>query len=163
MAEPATAFQVAPIDVVLRLLFAIACGGVLGFERQMKHKAAGLRTHMMVSLGAATFTLVSLHLVVAEGGARGEVTRIVQGITAGIGFLGGGSIVHSHGSIEGITTASSIWVVGAIGIACGGGAYVLAGATAVLAVTILWALGAIESRLVKETRAAARRTTSGGE
>jgi putative Mg2+ transporter-C (MgtC) family protein len=152
MPEAATAFQLAPIDVVLRLVFAIACGGVLGFERQIKHKAAGLRTHMMVSLGAATFTLVSLHLVVAQGGARSEATRIVQGITAGIGFLGGGSIVHSHGSIEGITTASSIWVVGAIGIACGAGAYVLAGASAILAVTILWGLGAIEDRLLKGRR-----------
>lgn len=134
-------------DLVARLLFAMICGGLLGFEREMRHKAAGLRTHMMVSLGAAAFTLVSLELVgaaVAEHAARGDPTRIVQGITAGIGFLGGGCIVHSGGSIEGITTAASIWVVGAIGIACGSGAYLLATVTAVLAFAILSVLGVVE-------------------
>jgi putative Mg2+ transporter-C (MgtC) family protein len=145
-------FPISATDLVARLLVAMICGALLGFDREMRHKAAGLRTHMMVSLGAASFTLAALHLAAvaaAVHGPFGDPTRIIQGITAGVGFLGGGSIVRARGTIEGITTASSIWVVGAVGLACGGGAYLLAGVTAVLAFVTLRLLGVIERRLLQ--------------
>jgi putative Mg2+ transporter-C (MgtC) family protein len=150
MVETATSFALSSADVVGRLLLALVYGALLGLERELRHKPAGLRTHMMVSLGAASFTLVSLQLVAAataQHGLRSDPIRIVEGVTAGVGFLGGGSIIQSRGSVEGITTAAGMWVVGAIGIACGAGAYLLAMVTAILAFTILWVLGAIEHRL----------------
>lgn len=136
-------------EVVSRLALALVYGGLLGWEREAKKKPAGLRTHMMVSLGAAAFTLVSFELAAAareRDGMASDPIRIVEGVTAGVGFLGAGSIIQSRGSVEGVTTAAGLWVVGAIGIACGGGHYLLATTTAVLAFVILAGLGLIESR-----------------
>jgi putative Mg2+ transporter-C (MgtC) family protein len=136
-------------EVVGRLALALLYGGLLGWEREVKQKPAGLRTHMMVSLGSAAFTLVSFELAAAardRNGMTSDPIRIVEGVTAGVGFLGAGSIIQSRGSVEGITTAAGLWVVGAIGIACGGGHYVLATTTAVLAFVILAGLGIMERR-----------------
>jgi putative Mg2+ transporter-C (MgtC) family protein len=140
---------VSPGEVVTRLGLALLYGALLGWEREIRQKPAGLRTHMMVSLGSAAFTLVSFELAAAahaRGGMASDPIRIVEGVTAGIGFLGAGSIIQSRGSVEGITTAAGLWVVGAIGIACGGGHYVLATTTAVLAFAILAGLGIMERR-----------------
>ena len=136
-------------DIVSRLALALVYGGLIGWEREARNKPAGLRTHMMVSLGSAAFTLVSFELAAAaaeRGGMASDPIRIVEGVTAGIGFLGAGSIIQGRGSVEGVTTAAGLWVVGAIGIACGGGHYLLATTTAVLAFVILAGLGFIESR-----------------
>jgi putative Mg2+ transporter-C (MgtC) family protein len=136
-------------EVVTRLTLALVYGGLIGWEREVQKKPAGLRTHMMVSLGSAAFTLVSFELAAAareRDGMPSDPIRIVEGVTAGIGFLGGGSIIQSRGSVEGITTAAGLWVVGAIGIACGGGHYVLATTTALLAFAILACLGLVERR-----------------
>ncbi len=136
-------------ELVTRLVVALLYGGLIGWEREFRNKPAGLRTHMMVSLGSASFTLVSFELAAAAAGERGgggDPIRIVEGVTAGIGFLGAGSIIQSRGAVEGVTTAAGLWVVGAIGIACGGGHYVLATTTAVLAFLILAALGLLERK-----------------
>lgn len=141
-------------EVVTRLGLALLFGGALGAEREAMQKPAGLRTHMMVSLGSAAFTLVSFELAAAagqSGGMHGDPIRIVEGVTAGVGFLGAGSIIQGRGSVEGITTAAGLWVVGAIGIACGGGHYLLATTTAVLAFAILAGLGFIESRAKRDS------------
>jgi putative Mg2+ transporter-C (MgtC) family protein len=138
-------------EIVLRLTLAVVFGGIIGWERESKRKPAGLRTHMMVSLGAATFTLILLELYISalEGNPNSNVDplRIIEAIVGGVGFLGAGSIIQSRGSVEGITTAAGIWVVGGVGLACGGGQYVIALVTVVFAFVILTILGYIESRI----------------
>jgi putative Mg2+ transporter-C (MgtC) family protein len=125
-------------ELLARLVLAAIMGGIVGWERETKDKPAGLRTHMMVAVGAATFTLATLQLfILAEPNASSDPTRIVEGVVGGIGFLGAGQIIQSRGSVHGVTTAAGIWVVGAIGVACGIGHYVLAGATVTLAFVIL--------------------------
>jgi len=129
-----------PLDMLLRLTLAAVMGAVVGWERERLDKPAGLRTHMMVSLGAATFTLATLQLflmVEGEPQGRSDPVRLVEGIVGGIGFLGAGQIIQSRGSVQGVTTAAGIWVVGAVGIACGIGHYALAAMTVGLAVIIL--------------------------
>src|SRR5437660_1214199 len=94
--------------VALRLLIAALLGSVVGIQRERSHKAAGLRTHMLVALGSAVFTIVPL-----EGGAsEADVTRVIQGIAAGVGFLGGGVILKlpEHARVHGLTTAAGIWL-----------------------------------------------------
>jgi putative Mg2+ transporter-C (MgtC) family protein len=105
--------------VVLRLSCAAVLGGLIGFERERAGKAAGIRTHMMVALGAALFVLVPT----VAGLEPGDLSRVIQGIAAGMGFLGGGTILKrtSESDIEGLTSAATIWFTGAIGIAVGVG------------------------------------------
>ena len=112
-----------------------ALGGVLGYERESKGKAAGLRTHMLVALGAAIFVLVPQQM----GGGDAEISRIVQGLVAGIGFLGAGAIVKGKPGeeIEGLTTAASIWMTAAIGMTAGLGREATAIVSTVLAIFVL--------------------------
>ena len=139
-----------PGDVVLRLSLASLLGGLIGWDREAENKAAGLRTHMLVSLGSAIFTLAALQLsdLHAEaGGQRGDPTRLLQGLVTGIGFLGAGQIIQSRGEIvSGITTAAGIWVVGSIGVACGGGSYFLGGVSVAFVLVILRGIHWIEQR-----------------
>jgi putative Mg2+ transporter-C (MgtC) family protein len=113
-------FAFPPIDeivnVVVRLMLAATLAGVLGMERESMGKAAGLRTHMLVALGAALFVLV-----VAPLGVAGDVSRVIQGVAAGIGFIGAGSILKhvDRGEVTGLTTAASIWMTAAIGVTAG--------------------------------------------
>src|SRR5262249_44838426 len=105
--------------VVVRLGMAILVGGVVGYERQKEGKAAGVRTHMLVALGAAIFVLVPL-----EAGMKvGDLSRVIQGLAAGIGFLGGGTIVKlsTTAEVKGLTSAASIWLTASIGMAAGAG------------------------------------------
>jgi putative Mg2+ transporter-C (MgtC) family protein len=108
-----------------------ALGALIGWQREKAHKPAGLRTHILIAMGAALFTAISVNVA-------GDTTmRIAAGVVAGIGFLGAGAIVHRSHAIEGLTTAASIWVVAAIGMACGVGLYLVAIAVAVVAFLIL--------------------------
>jgi putative Mg2+ transporter-C (MgtC) family protein len=128
------------VDQALRLLVAAVLGGLVGYDRERLRKAAGLRTNILVSLGAAGFTLAAGAFVTEGSGA--DPTRIVTGVATGIGFLGAGSILRDkEGHVEGVTTAAGIWVVGAIGVACGGGFYVIAATITLLALFILAVLG----------------------
>lgn len=144
-----------PLDLATRLGVAVFLGGVLGFERECRSKPAGLRTHMMVALGAACFTLTAFGLVreVASGlpvdTTAVDPTRVVQGIIGGIGFLGAGAIIRTQGNVEGLTTAGSIWLSGAVGISAGAGNFLLAGLSVVLAVGVLLVLGWLQHQ-VKE-------------
>lgn len=128
--------QVARIS--LRLLIAAILGGVLGFEREQMGKAAGLRTHMLVALGAAMFVLVPKHAGVSDA----ELTRVLQGIVIGIGFLGTGTIIKGSddAAIQGLTTAAGIWLTAAIGVAAGMGREATAVLSTVLALIILYTL-----------------------
>src|SRR4051812_12546104 len=113
-------------DALLRLAVAAALGGAVGVERELRDREAGIRTHLLVSLGSALFTLVSaygFHEFLASGDAvvRADPTRIAAQIVTGIGFLGAGAIIREGLSVRGLTTAATLWVVAAIGMACGAG------------------------------------------
>src|SRR4051795_10375895 len=126
--------------VLLRLLIAALLGGAIGFERELRERQAGLRTHLVVSVGSALFTLVSAYgfnEFLTSGGAlvRTDPTRIAAQIVSGIGFLGAGAIIRQGLSVRGLTTAATLWLVAGIGMACGAGFYsaaVIATAGAIL-------------------------------
>jgi putative Mg2+ transporter-C (MgtC) family protein len=136
-------------EIALRLAVAIGLGGVLGLEREWHGKPAGLRTHMMVSLGSASFTVVALEVYgeLIAGGTdlvRPDPLRIIEGIIGGIGFLGAGSIIQSRGSVEGLTTAGSLWFVGSVGVAVGTGNYGIAAIAVVMGLVVLQVIGYVE-------------------
>lgn len=128
--------------VALRLMLAAALGGILGFEREQKGKSAGLRTHMLVALGAALFILVPQQ----AGATQGDLTRVLQGLVAGVGFLGAGAILKqtSEAQVHGLTTAANIWLTAAIGVAAGLGREATAVLSTLLALGILSLLPHIE-------------------
>ncbi len=144
-------------EIVARLLLAVVLGGVVGWQREWTGKEAGLRTHMLVALGAAMFTLAAL-IVTADPGERtaADTTRVVQGIAAGIGFLGAGQLLQSRGEVRGITTAAGIWVVGSVGAACGIGHYALATAGTLLVFFVLHVVGWLEQVAVRRRSGKAR-------
>lgn len=120
----------------LRLFVAVVLGGVLGIERQLHGRWAGIRTHMMVSLGAAIFTIAALMTAPNDSN---DVTRVIQGVAAGIGFLGAGTILKLSTEVEvkGLTTASSIWLAAALGTVAGLGQYALAAAAGLMSLLVL--------------------------
>jgi putative Mg2+ transporter-C (MgtC) family protein len=137
------------IEIAIRLLAAVLIGACIGIDREIRRKPAGMRTHALVSLGAALVMLI----VVRTGPGTFEhvdaVSRAVQGIIAGVGFLGGGAILKSseHDIVHGLTTAASIWVVASLGMACGMGQWVAALISLALALLVLIAGEPVE-RLV---------------
>lgn len=132
--------------IVVRLSLAALLGGILGFEREFQGKAAGIRTHMLVSLGAALFVLVPQQ----AGMATADMSRVLQGVIAGIGFLGAGAIIkhkEEPGHVQGLTTAAGIWMTAAIGVACGLGREATAVLSMLLALVILtWVPHLFEGR-----------------
>lgn len=130
--------EIIEIEVLSKLLLAVALGALVGFERQLKHRPAGLRTHMLVSLGATIFAIISLAFDI-------EPSRIAAGVVAGIGFLGAGSIIAHRGSIRGITSAATLWVVAGIGLGVGVGQYFIAIVGAIFVFAILQ-LGRLEKK-----------------
>jgi putative Mg2+ transporter-C (MgtC) family protein len=134
-----------PLDqTILRLTVAALLGAVIGVERDLRRRPAGIRTSLFVSLGAALFTLLS-GVIAQQFGDSGS-TRIASNIVQGIGFLGAGAILRESGSIVGMTTAATIWVEAAIGMAVGAGLYAVAGFSTVLVLIALVALGWCEER-----------------
>src|SRR5688572_11926557 len=130
-------------DTVLRLLFAAFLGGVIGLERELKGKPAGLRTNMFICFGAAMFTILSERLA----GGAGDHTRIAAQIIPGIGFIGAGSILHSRGGVQGLTTAATLFVVASVGMAVGGGLFMMAMFATIVILLTLHILGYMERRL----------------
>ncbi len=128
---------------LVRLLIAAALGSAIGLERELRHKAAGLRTNMFICFGSALFTILSEVFAQHWGG---DHTRIAAQIIPGIGFIGAGSILHSRGGVSGLTTAATIFVVASIGMATGGGLYVLALFATIILLLGLLILGKVESR-----------------
>ncbi|MFH1237226.1 MAG: MgtC/SapB family protein [Candidatus Aenigmatarchaeota archaeon] len=121
------------IEIVVKLVVAAGLGLILGFEREMHKRPAGLRTHSLICMGAALFTVLSMSIV----GENVDASRIAAGIVTGIGFIGGGMIFKSDDRVIGLTTAAEIWVVGAIGIAVGVGYYFAAGVATAIVLFIL--------------------------
>jgi len=129
---------------IARLLVAAVLGGMIGLERELRHKPAGLRTNMFICFGAAMFTLLSDELAVVH---LGDHTRIAAQIIPGIGFIGAGSILHERGSVTGLTTAATLFVVASIGMAVGGGLYLTAVFATALILLALALLGRLEQHL----------------
>src|SRR6266568_2854652 len=141
-------------EVLGRLVLAAALGSVLGFERELREREAGFRTHMLVSLGSALFTIVSAYgfrEFLVHGGSlvRTDPTRIAAQIVSGIGFLGAGAINRQGLSVRGLTTAASLWLVAAIGMASGAGYYSAALITTGLALLTLGPLRIVAFRVVR--------------
>ena len=143
------------VELVLRLLLAAVLAGAIGLEREVRDQPAGFRTHMLVSLGACLFAVISAYgwVPFTEDNPgvliRVDPTRIAAQIVTGIGFLGAGAILRSGMSVRGLTTAASLWVVAAIGAAIGLGSYVVGAATALIALLTLLFLRPLRQRLVR--------------
>ena len=127
---------------MVRLVLAAVLGGIIGLERELKHRPAGLRTNMFICFGAAMFTILSTELA-GEWGI-GDHTRIAAQIIPGIGFIGAGSILHDKGGVSGLTTAATLFVVASIGMAAGGGLYLMAIFSTMLIYLALHVLGFLE-------------------
>jgi putative Mg2+ transporter-C (MgtC) family protein len=123
------------LEMVLRLLLATALGAIIGYQRERAGKVAGLRTIVLICVGAALFTLTSMYAF----GAKADPSRIAAGIVAGVGFLGAGAIIRrGEGAVAGLTTAATIWAAAGIGIAAGAGFYLIAAvATAIILIILL--------------------------
>lgn len=139
------------LEALARLGLAAGLGLVLGLDREVKNKPVGIRGYMLVALGAAGFSLLSMELVlsstVGEQGVMIDPSRVIQGLVGGIGFLGAGAIIHREAGVRGVATGASIWVAGAIGMACGFGSYMLAIVMTVLAAAILVVMGFLRQKL----------------
>src|SRR4030042_594000 len=127
---------------IAAILLAVFCGAVIGLERQLKHKPAGLRTNILICLGAAVFTIISARMA----GDKDAITRIAAQIVTGVGFLGAGAVIQDRGGIHGLTPAATIWLVASVGMACGKKLYYLAVITTVLAIVVLLGLARVERR-----------------
>jgi putative Mg2+ transporter-C (MgtC) family protein len=144
-------------EVLLRIVLAGVLGGAIGAEREIREREAGLRTHMLVAVGAALFTIVSAYAWTdfqfsTREGITFDPTRIAAQVVTGIGFLGAGAIIRQGLSIRGLTTAASLWVVAAIGMASGAGYYSAAVITTVLVLVSLWPLRILAFRIFERIR-----------
>jgi putative Mg2+ transporter-C (MgtC) family protein len=144
------------LSVLAKLLLATILGGAIGLEREMAGKPAGLRTNILICIGAALFTQLSLDLArvayTPDGRPFGDTTRIAAQIVSGIGFLGAGAILHGEGAVVGLTTAATVWVVAAVGAAVGAGAFIDAAGGTVLIMLVLVGLRPVERKLSTKRR-----------
>jgi putative Mg2+ transporter-C (MgtC) family protein len=142
-------------EIVIRMLVAAVFGGLIGVEREFRDQAAGFRTHILVSVGSAAFTLASVYgfeeFVTGDGASNAsfDPSRVAAQIVAGVGFLGAGAILRHGATVRGLTTAASLWAVAAIGMASGLGRYDLAVATTVVVIVSLYLLRFIEHMLIR--------------
>ena len=132
-------------EAMLRLALAGVLGGMIGLERELREREAGLRTHLLVAVGAALFTIVGAY---GFGGIRIDPTRIAAQVVTGIGFLGAGAIIRQGFSIRGLTTAATLWVVAAVGLAAGAGYYSAAVISTGLVLLALWPLRIVAYRIL---------------
>ena len=140
--------EVLRLDLLGKLALATFLGGVIGWEREASGKAAGLRTNILICVGAALLTELSIHFsTIPDGVPRWDPARISAQIVSGIGFLGAGTILQSKGTVTGLTTAATLWVVAAIGMSAGAGTFVEATGTTLLVLVVLWPLGWVEDRI----------------
>lgn len=149
--------DISALEIVVRLALAAVLGGAVGAERELRDRGAGFRTHLLVSVGAALFTLVSAYAWTdwrfsASSGLTLDPTRIAAQIVSGIGFLGAGAIIRQGFSVRGLTTAATLWVCAAIGMAAGVGYYEAAIATTALVLVTLWPLRILANRVFARVR-----------
>lgn len=153
---PEVGFMIEPLsmqDLVLRAAVATAMGLAIGYNRERRNKAAGLRTMALVSLGSAGLMLVAVEItaIMESEAVRVDPLRAAAGIIGGIGFLGAGSIIQSRGTVKGMTTAATIWVSSVLGIACGLGLFRLALTLFVMTVAVLVVLGAVKGTVLPDS------------
>jgi putative Mg2+ transporter-C (MgtC) family protein len=153
------------LELLLRLGASVLLGGAIGYEREAREQPAGLRTHLLVSLASATFMIVSTQFVFfqhyANDVVRADVGRIASNVVVGIGFLGGGAILHAGLRIKGLTTAASLWLVAAVGLASGGGMFALAVLTTAISLFALVILRYVEWRFKSVLHLVVQITTEG--
>jgi putative Mg2+ transporter-C (MgtC) family protein len=134
-------------ELALRLIVAAVLGAAIGAEREIHGHPAGIRTHMLVALGSALFTVLSIHGFGQGPGSGIDPTRIAAQVVTGIGFLGAGAILKDGVVIRGLTTAASLWATAAVGLATGAGEYLIATVSAVIILVSLWPINALAERL----------------
>lgn len=138
-------------EIVARFVFAALFGAIIGLDRELKDRPAGLRTHMMMALAAAVFTVLTLELFhevrQLEQPVSADPIRIIQAVTAGVAFLGAGAIIRDRGRLRGLTTGAGMWLAGSVGVACGAGFFYIAAMAVVPAIIILSGLRLLERRL----------------
>jgi putative Mg2+ transporter-C (MgtC) family protein len=135
------------LDLMLQLMLATLLGGAIGLERELGGKPAGLRTNILICIGSVLYTKLS----VTMAGAGYDPTRVAAQIVTGVGFIGAGTILHARGAVVGLTSAATIWVVAAIGVALGGGYYLEALGTTLIVIVVLQGLGRIEAVVERHT------------
>ncbi|HJQ22239.1 MAG TPA: MgtC/SapB family protein [Gemmatimonadaceae bacterium] len=141
------------LDLLLKLALAILLGGAIGLEREIAGKPAGLRTNILICIGAVLITDVSVTIGLGPNGVRyGDPARLAAQIVSGIGFIGAGTIMQTRGTVTGLTSAATIWVVAAIGIAIGAGRYIEATGAGALVTIVLAGLGTLEHKLRRARR-----------
>ncbi|RJE82634.1 MgtC/SapB family protein [Paenibacillus sp. 1011MAR3C5] len=140
------------VDILIRLSLALLLGGLIGLEREQSNHAAGLRTNILVCLGACLLMLLSIYGFsdfVEEPNVRVDPARLAAAVITGVGFLGAGTILFTGKSITGLTTAASLWVVAAIGLAVGAGFYFASASVTVMVLLTLWLFNKLEKRYIK--------------
>jgi putative Mg2+ transporter-C (MgtC) family protein len=139
------------VQYLLRLVFALFTGGLIGIEREIKGKPAGMRTNMLVCVGACLLMILAIEVFKA-GAPMGDPSRIASQVVTGIGFLGAGTIIQSRFSVTGLTSAATLWFIAAIGLVVGWGNYFLAGAATILVIVTLTILSGIEQLVAVKQR-----------
>ena len=136
-------------QIVSRLVIALILGGAIGFDREVKNRPAGLRTHMLIALAAAIFSSTTLEIVAGleKTGHSADPIRAIEAVTAGVAFLAAGTIIQSRAQISGLTTGASMWLAGAIGVACGFGFYSIAVLATGLALVVLVLLQRLSQKI----------------
>ena len=142
------------LDLLVKLGLAVLLGGVIGFERELSGKPAGLRTNILICIGAALLMDISTRVGMVDGHRIGDPGRIAAQIVSGVGFLGAGTIMQSQGMVTGLTSAATIWVVAAIGMTVGGGYYVEGIGAGLLVTFVLAGLGSLEHWVRRARRVA---------
>ena len=138
--------------IAIRLLIAAVLGAMIGFEREWHTAEAGLRTHILIAVAAALFTILAFeifHTIRPDSGSRADPIRAVEAVTAGIAFLGAGAIVKGRGNVQGLTTGAGMWLAGAVGVATALGYYLIAFGVALLAVLVLAALRVLAHKMIR--------------
>jgi putative Mg2+ transporter-C (MgtC) family protein len=143
--------QTSEIEIAVRLTLAAVFGGIIGVDREMRDRPAGLRTHMLTALAAALFTIITFEIFhtvrMLEKEANVDPIRIIEAVTAGVAFLAAGAIIQNRGEVHGLTTGAGMWLAGALGVTCGAGYYRMAIMATVLAILILTGLHRFEAYL----------------
>ena len=139
------------LDIMLKLLLAIALGGIIGLEREASQKPAGLRTHILISVSAAMMMILPQLMLAGKQAADGETLRVAAAVITGMGFIGAGTIIQSQGAVHGLTTASTLWTVAGLGLVVGGGFYLVALLFALLVIGSLVLFRRVEETHLKKT------------
>jgi putative Mg2+ transporter-C (MgtC) family protein len=140
------------IEIILKLVLAIALGGIIGLEREASQKPAGFRTNILVCVGSAMMMTLAVLLIQGKGGSPDTLVRMAAGVLTGIGFLGAGTILHDRGTVAGLTTASTIWLVAGLGLVIGAGYYVPALIFTVLTIVTLILFRRVEESYLRRSQ-----------